>query len=62
MRINELILYRKFAEGRDGLLQDMAGLVAQYEESVLSRGNVPALRNVFYSCIHELLDLAGTYG
>ena len=32
MRINELILYRKFAEGRDGLLQDMAGLVAQYEE------------------------------
>lgn len=62
MRISELIVYRKFSEGRDKLLQDMAGLVERYEKTGQAGEEVPALREALYGCISDLLDLAGTYG
>ncbi len=54
MREKELIVYRDFEE--DGLLYDMAWLMTNYREAG-EKG-----RNLFYQCIHRLIELAGNYG
>ena len=54
MREKELIVYRDFEE--DGLLYDMAWLMTNYGEAG-EKG-----RNLFYQCIHRLIELAGNYG
>lgn len=54
MREKELIVYRDFEE--DGLLYDMAWLMTNYREAG-EKG-----RNLFYQCIHGLIELAGNYG
>ncbi|MCM1190450.1 MAG: ATP-binding protein [bacterium] len=65
MRIEELIVYRNFEEGR--LLDDMACVMEHYQDrqeglppdSPLTAEN---LRKRFYGCIHQLIELAGSYG
>ena len=54
MREKELIVYRDFEE--DGLLYDMAWLMTNYREAG-EKG-----RNLYYQCIHRLIELAGNYG
>ena len=60
-RINERILYRDYEQGQDQILLDLAGLACgenwQTEERILREK-----RNLYFSCIHRLVDLAGTYG
>ncbi|MCM1024845.1 MAG: ATP-binding protein [Roseburia sp.] len=65
MRIEELIVYRNFEEDR--LLTDMACVMEHYGDSRegLSEDSpvtVENLRRRFYGCIHQLIDLAGSYG
>ena len=71
MREDELIVYRDFQDGK--LLHDMAGLMAKYEkirsgpdeDGRRDSGAACAreeMRGLFYSCIHRLIELAGTYG
>ena len=67
MREKELIVYRTFQEGE--LLRDMAWLMDHYEEAGLGETpvsgrpcTVEAVRELFYDCIHRLIELAGTYG
>ena len=66
MREQELIVYRNFQDGE--LLYDMAWLIDHYEtanesaeaaQGRIGRSNMSA---AFYSCIHRLIELAGTYG
>ncbi|MDO5424503.1 MAG: ATP-binding protein [Eubacteriales bacterium] len=63
-RINELILYRGFEQDQDELLTDLANLVneldAEDEDSVFYEEQEQ--KDVYFSCIHRLVDLAGTYG
>ena len=67
MREKELIVYRTFQEGE--LLRDMAWLMDHYEEAGLGENyvsgrpcTVEAVTELFYGCIHRLIELAGTYG
>lgn len=53
MREKELIIFRNFQEG--ALLYDMAWIMAHYETG-------GEARELFYDCIHRLLELAGRYG
>lgn len=67
MRDFELIIYRTFPDGRDGLLHRMARLISEYEEGAMERQPEDSAgerdtKNKFYECIHSLLELAGTYG
>ena len=55
MREQELIVYRNFEEGE--LLARMARLIRDYES-----GGIEEVRNALYSCLHELIDMAGHYG
>ena len=52
MRDKELIVYRNLEEGE--LLHDMARL--------MEGGEGEEGRELFYRCIHRLIDLAGRYG
>lgn len=68
MRIQELMVYREFPEGRDRLLVRLDALVSKYEDGVpdtpLESGENP-IRNQsgeFYECMHELIAQAGVYG
>lgn len=54
MREKELIIFRNFQEGE--LLYDMAWIMSHYETA---GGEA---RELFYDCIHRLLELAGRYG
>ena len=62
MREQELIVYRDIQDGE--LLHDMSWLMSHYmdvppdEDGV----SVESMRELFYSCIHRLVELAGTYG
>jgi len=55
MREKELIVYRNFEDGE--LLHDMAYLMSHYEEEKESD-----MAELFYGCIHRLIELAGNYG
>ena len=57
MREQELILYRDFA--KEDILQDMAWLMAHYQEGDAVDRDPAAL---LYDCMHRLLELAGTHG
>ena len=55
-RIDELILYRDFEKGE--LLRGMNWIMEHYKDCQY-RGEV---RERFFGCMHELVDLAGNYG
>ena len=52
MRIEELIIYKDFAQGN--LLHDMVYLMEHYREE--------KDRELFYDCMHGLLELAASHG
>ncbi len=54
MREHELIVYRRFEQ--EELFYDMAWLMEHYQEEK------ELAVELFYDCIHRLIDLAGTYG
>lgn len=55
-RIDELIIYRNFENGK--LLTEMNWIMEHYKEA----DDFGLIRSRFFSCMHELVDLAGTYG
>lgn len=57
MREQELIVYRDFEDGK--LLSDMVYLIENYDRD---GADIAKLRTMFYSCFHQLLELAGHYG
>lgn len=57
MREHELIVYKNFEDGE--LLYDMAFLMEHYQDEYYNKEDLAAL---FYDCIHQLIDMAGTYG
>ena len=54
--IDELIIYRNFENG--SVLQDMAWIMENYTQEHHSK----EVRELFYGCMHSLIDLAGNYG
>lgn len=68
MRDKELLVYRRFEDGR--LFYDMAWLMSHYADDETEgrqsggRASGPKEANSlqFYSCIHRLIELAGNYG
>ena len=54
--INELIIYRDLENGE--LLQEMVWIMDNYKKEGLHT----EVRSRFFSCMHELIDLAGNYG
>lgn len=61
-RESELILYRSFLD--DELFRDMGWLMSHYEpeEKGAEDEEWEQKRSMFCSCIHRLIELAGTYG
>lgn len=57
MRKDELIVYKDFENG--DLLDDMVYIMDHYEDPDEDMGD---LREMFYRCFHELLELAGKFG
>lgn len=57
MREQELIVYRDFEENE--LLYDMVWLMEHYQDKACKKEDMV---NLFYQCIHYLIELAGTYG
>ena len=57
MRMNELIVYKNFEEGK--VLEDLAWLMDHYEDVFYELEDKAAL---FYDCIHRLLEMAGNHG
>lgn len=55
-RTEELVLYREFERGE--ILRDMTWIMDHYEETAALGG----VRERFFHCMHNLVDLAGTYG
>ena len=58
-RTDELIVYREYEQGQDNILNDMALILAEAEKSC---GVTERIRGLYFSCIHRLTELAGTYG
>ena len=56
MRIDELILYRNLENG--AVLYEMAWIMEHYGDEE----HREELRERFFACMHELIDLAGRYG
>lgn len=56
-RIRELIVYRNFEHGE--VLSDMAFLFDHYQSDFYNRED---LVNLYYECIHNMVELAGNYG
>ncbi len=59
LRIDELVVYREYEQEQNQILNDMAFIVEETE-----RLEIPVLdlRGLYFSCIHKLTELAGTYG
>lgn len=55
-RINELIIYRNMEN--ESLLKEMNWIMEHYKEE----SNRDLVRSRFFTCMHDLVDLAGTYG
>ena len=55
-RIDELIVYREPENGE--LLREMAWIMENYGKDELR----VQMRERFFSCMHRLVELAGTYG
>ncbi len=64
MRNRELIVYRTFQDGKDDLMRKMAALMDRYGQGEPDerKETWETMRNRLYECIHELAELAGTYG
>lgn len=65
MREKELIVYRNMSRKEGKLLSDMSFIMDHYigtnrDKEMPGRGE--ELKELFYACIHELLELAGNYG
>ena len=72
MRQKELMIYRNMEDGE--LLRDMAWLMSCYNMQPLRQEDMPfsqgrekpgdreGMRELFYDCIHRLIELAGRYG
>lgn len=58
MRERKLIVYREFED--EGLLADMAVIMTQYNTD--NEKKKAELTDLFYKCIHKLIELAGNYG
>lgn len=58
-RIDELIVYREYEQGQDDILNDMAFILAETEKGC---AGAQRIRGLYFSCIHGLTELAGTYG
>ena len=54
--IEELIIYRNFENG--ALLREMTWIMEHYKQEEY----VTEVRSRFFSCMHDLIDLAGNYG
>ena len=59
MREQELIVYKNFENGE--LLKNMVFLMENYD-SFENKKEKEKLQSLFYSCFHELLELAGHFG
>ena len=62
-RTEQMILYRDF--GGDLLLPKMEEIMLHYQEQeteALRQWNCASWQGLYYSCIHDLVELAGTYG
>lgn len=55
-RMSELIIYRNMENG--SLLQEMNWIMEHYRDE----NRMELVRSRFFSCMHALVDLAGTYG
>ena len=67
MREKELIVYRNMSKEEGKLLSDMSFIMDHYsqmddEKGAVSLGGREELKELFYACIHELLELAGNHG
>ena len=54
--IRELVLYRNFENGT--VLEDMTWIMGHFEE----KSDAAEVRSRFFSCMHDLIELAGQYG
>ncbi len=65
MREKELIVYRNMSREEGKLLSDMSYIIDHYKEIYHYKGasgRLEELKELFYACIHELLELAGNHG
>ena len=62
-RINELILYREYEQEEDQILQDLGEIINSLEEEEdLAYLDEKERRELYFSCLHRLVEMAGTYG
>ncbi len=59
MREKELIVYRNMSKTEGKLLSDMSFLMEHYHDASCCREE---MKELFYGCIHELLEMAGNHG
>lgn len=64
MREKELIVYRNMSQEEGKLLSDMSFIMDHYSAAQGQEGTCgrAELKELFYACIHELLELAGNHG
>ena len=62
-RINELMLYREYEQEEDQILQDLGEIINSLEEEEdLAYLDEKERRELYFSCLHRLVEMAGTYG
>lgn len=62
-RINELMLYREYEQEEDQILQDLGEIINSLEEEKdLAYLDEKERRELYFSCLHRLVEMAGTYG
>lgn len=62
-RTEQMILYRNF--GEDVLLEKMEEIMLHFQEEeteAVAKWNCSSWQGLYYSCIHDLVELTGTYG
>lgn len=62
-RTEQMILYRDF--GEDALLEKMEEIMLHFQEKeteAVAKWNCSSWQGLYYSCIHDLVELTGTYG
>ena len=62
-RINELMLYREYEQEEDQILQNLGEIINSLEEEEdLAYLDEKERRELYFSCLHRLVEMAGTYG
>ena len=62
-RINELMLYREYEQEEDQILQKLGEIINSLEEEEdLAYLDEKERRELYFSCLHRLVEMAGTYG